>query len=72
MITDYIGKIWNASQNIYKNYEILTRIIHFSKVTKVFKQSNIQYINKPQYTYIDRETVFTTNCTFKIIVHAVH
>lgn len=43
---DYIGKIWNGFENLYRSYELFIGTIH---ICKVFGQSVIYYINKLRY-----------------------
>lgn len=52
---DYIGKILNDSENVYRNCKIFDHIsstsIYLAKITKVFKQTVIHNIYKSQYLH---------------------
>ena len=49
MCHDYIGKVWNKSENLYRSYNVLSANIYFTdtETTEDLKQSFVHYINKP-------------------------
>lgn len=54
--------------DIYSTYKIFLRNIYFAKITTVFQQSIISYINKLEYL----ARSYNTNCIFKATIHALY
>lgn len=65
---DHIGKIWNTSENLHRNYNIFIVSLHFSEIDKIFDRIIIRYINNSQHS----EGWYLTNYMFNITVHIMY